>query len=131
MIKALLIYLVIIFFCFNATSNESGSGRQKIKEHAKRKTVIVMDTMTNLTDSVSAVSINGNQNSVRITTNHPSETEEGTGANEKNRLNTIEIDGEDNSVHIDQRGNGGKVSVTQSGNRNQVKIIQSNICSKK
>jgi hypothetical protein len=127
MMKMSFTFLVILFFCLNATSNDYGSGKQKRKEPSKQKGLNAPDTNISRTDSVSAININGRQNSVQITSDKPSDMASVTEGAQKNNSNTIEINGEGNSVNINQSGNSGKVSIRQNGNRNQVNITQSNL----
>ena len=127
MMKMSFTFLVILFFCINATASDLAAGKQKRKEPSKQKALVAPDNNISQTGSVSAININGRQNSVQITSDKPSETAAVTDGAQKNNSNEIEINGEGNSVNINQSGNSGKVSIKQSGNQNQVNITQSNL----
>ena len=127
-VKAIFTFLLISIFWLNATSGDSGSGKQKQKEPAKQKTAVARDTNMIRTDSISdySINVNGQLNSVQITSDTPAGKSPETGAKQKNNSNSVEINGEGNSVNINQSKNGGKVNIQQNGNGNRVNISQSN-----
>jgi len=122
--KIIVAFLTLLISSLNASSTIYGS----IQEPATPKNAVAGDTTRNLTDSVSdySITVNGELNSVQITQNTAAGKNEGTTAKQKNTPNTIEINGEGNSVKIDQRKNGGRVNIQQNGKGNRVNITQSN-----
>ena len=73
-----------------------------------------------------SININGKQNSVSITNNNPIKTNFKTVGKQKNTSNAIEINGEGNSVNINQNKESGHVNIQQNGTGNQVNVSQSN-----
>jgi len=127
-LKAIFTFLVISIFWLNATSNDSGSGKQKRKEPAKQETVVARDNNMIQIDSISgySINVNGQLNSVQITRDAPAGKSPETGTRQKNNSNTIEVNGKSNPVNIKQSNNGGKVNIKQNGNGNRVNISQTN-----
>ena len=126
--KAIFTFLVILIFWFNASSNNAGSGKQKQKEPAKQKTAVARDTNMIQAGSISdySINVNGRLNSVQITSDTPAGKRPETVTKPKNNSNSVEINGEGNSVNINQSKNGGHVNILQNGNGNKVNISQSN-----
>jgi len=126
--KAVLTFLAIIILWLNATACDSILMKQKQKEPAKQKTAVAGDTNTLQTDSISSYSINvnGRQNSVQITNDTLAGKKLEKEAKQKNKPNSIDMNGEGNSVNIHQSKNGGHVNIQQNGNGNKVCVSQTN-----
>jgi len=124
--KAVLTFLAIIILWLNAIAGYSISMKQK--EPAKQKTVVVGNSNIIVADSIPgyAISVSGGSNSVQINNQNPAMKSSATGEQQKDKPNSIEINGEGNSVNIQQSKNGGKVNIQQNGNGNQVTISQNN-----
>ena len=124
--KAIFTFLVIIIFWLSALSSDSVSATCKHKEPAKQKTAVAQDTSIIRVDSVSnySISLNGGSNSVLINNQSPVGKSSATGKQQKDKPNSVEINGEGNSVNIHQSENAGKVNIRQNGKGNQVNISQ-------
>ena len=116
---------VLLFFCLSPFPGLSGNGIQNPKNNLKSKVtascVIQKDSIQK-----NSININGKQNSVSISNDHPTVRNLATDGKPDNTSNTIEINGEGNSVNIHQNKNGGNVNIQQNGTGNQVNSSQSN-----
>ena len=99
---------------------------QKHKEIVKAKFSVCTVSNNTKIDSIAnyAININGKQNSVTIKTDSLTVKTSESILNKSKDSNTIEINGESNSVSVNQETKG-KIGVKQSGNNNTVKIVQS------
>lgn len=124
--KAILTFLAIIILWLNAIADESISMKQKQKEPVKQKTTVARNTNIIRTDSISdySINVNGRLNSVHISSDNPSG--KSLEVDPKRKKNSVEINGEGNSVNITQGKSGGKVNIQQNGNGNQIRISQNN-----
>ncbi len=127
--KIIVAFLILLISFLNASPNVYGT----IQEPAKQKNAVAGDTTRIAGNSVSdySINVNGQLNSVQITQTTTAGKSAGTVAKQKNTSNTIEINGEGNSVKIDQSKNGGRVNIQQNGNGNRVNISQSDQNTKK
>lgn len=123
--KSILTFMVLLFSCLIAISNNSDNGQQKQKEPVKCNTGISNDSLNSKGDTISnySININGKSNSVQITSDKPFTVSQDTLTKGKN-INSIEMKGESNSVNISQSGKGGKVEIRQNGKNNQINISQ-------
>ena len=126
--KVIYTFLLIIIFWLNAVSSDSVTGTHKQKEPAKQKTAVAGNTNIIRADSVSnySINVNGGSNTVQINNETPTVKSSATGEQQKDKPNSIEINGEGNSVNIQQGKNVGKVNIQQTGNGNRVNISQTN-----
>jgi hypothetical protein len=115
--------VVFLFFCLGALPGLSGKEIQKPKNTVNTKTdsigVTKLDSISN-----SSICINGKLNAVSIT-KEPS-IQKNLVDKQKNPSNTIDINGEGNSVTIHQHKNAGRVTIQQNGKGNQVNVSQTN-----
>ncbi len=123
--KTILTFIGIFFIIIITTPNGSATGIKKHRKAVKAKATVIVDTKTTKAGDASdyVVSINGKQNTVKIgdaevLIQTPANPVEATGKN------TIEINGEGNSVTVNPE-TAGKVAVKQTGNKNRVNISQS------
>jgi len=116
---------VLLFFCLSSFAGLSGNGIQNPKDTLKSKvasiTVIRKDSIPK-----NSININGKLNSVSIINGHSTQKNWDTDGKQKNISNSIEINGEGNSVNIHQNKNGGNVNIHQNGAGNKVNVSQSN-----
>jgi len=73
-----------------------------------------------------SIRINGPENTVTVMTDSLSVKTSETISNKTNAGNTIEINGQKNTVAINQLNKNNTVAISQSGNNNTVKMVQSN-----
>jgi len=124
--KVVLTFLSIFILWLNAVASDTISMKQKQKEPAKQKAAVAANTNIIRADSISnyTINVNGGLNSVQISSDNPSGNS--LDADPKGKKNSVEINGEGNSVSITQGKNGGKVNIKQNGKGNQVSISQTN-----
>lgn len=121
--KVVFALVVFLYFCLSACPCFSGNEIQKPKVHLNPKTdsiaVKQVDSISN-----NSIHINGPSNVVSII-NSPS-PQKNLNDKQKNTSNTVDINGEGNSVTIYQNKNAGHVNVQQNGKGNQVNVSQTN-----
>jgi hypothetical protein len=125
--KAIFTFMALLFLCLIAISNNSERDKQKKKELVKPNSGINNDSLNNIADTLPnySIHINGSLNSVQITSDNPGGESQDANPKDKNNMNVLVIDGEENYVNISQKGKGGKVDIKQTGNHNQINISQS------
>ena len=115
--------VVFLYFCLSGYPCLSGNEIQKHRATLNTKTdsisVMHLDTISN-----HSIHINGKLNAVSIT-NNPS-SQKNLDDHQKNLPNTIDINGESNSVTIHQNKNAGTVIIQQNGTGNQINVSQTN-----
>lgn len=116
---------VLLFFCFSPFSGLSGNGIQNPKDNVKPK-VTASCVMQKDSISKNSININGKQNSVSITNDYSTKKNLDADGKQKNTSSTIEINGEGNSVTINQNKKDGNVNIHQNGTGNKVNVSQSN-----
>jgi len=123
--KNILIKSIVFVFLISITCISSAFKISKHKEILKAKTSVCSvgnnveaDTITNY-----SININGKQNLVTIKTDSVTVQTAKSISNKTKDGNTIEINGEGNSVSVTQKSKG-KMVVTQSGNNNHINISQ-------
>lgn len=116
---------VLLFFCLSSFSGFSGNGIQNRKDTLKSKVASICVIRK---DSIpkNSININGKLNSVSITNDHLIVKNLDTDGKQKDIYNSIEINGEGNSVNIHQNKKGGNVNIHQNGTGNKVNVSQSN-----
>lgn len=123
--KVIFRLIVLLFFCLSTLPGFSGSVAQKHKATVTPKAdsirVQKVDSLSNY-----SININGQSNAVSITKDNSTNKNMDTVGKQKNTSNTIDINGEGNSVTINQNKNAGHVNIQQNGNGNKVNISQSN-----
>lgn len=124
--KNILAICILFLFSVSVPCNSSELEPPKLKDIFKAKTSdctvgnnINVDSIAN-----NSININGKYNTVKIKIDSLSVQTTKSITNKSKDSNTIEINGESNSVSISQETKG-KVAVEQSGNNNTVKIVQS------
>lgn len=117
----------LFIFCFFCLSVSFTSGTQKHIKNIKARIGVCCASQTAKTDSIPnfSITINGPQNIVTIKTDSLTVKTTETITNKAKAINTIKIDGKNNSVSVSQETKG-KVSIKQNGNNNQVHLSQSN-----
>jgi len=124
--KVVLTFLAIFILWLNAVASDTISVKQKQKEPAKQKAAVAANTNIIRADSISnySINVNGGLNSVQISSDNPSG--KSLAVDPKEKKNSVEINGEGNSVKVHQSKNGGKVNIHQNGTGNNVSISQTN-----
>lgn len=125
--KNTILICIILVFSTSITCKSSTLEVPKHKETVEAKTSVCSVGINVKLDSIAnySININGIQNSVTIKTDSLTVQTTKSIPNKLNDSNTIEINGEGNSVSINQDPKG-KVEVKQNGKNNTVKISQSN-----
>lgn len=100
-----------------------GNQDRKIQVSSK----IAANAVSKDTLSQNTIHINGKENVVSINNTNVSGCDAKTVQNKKTTTNTIDINGEANSVKIHQNGQTGSVNINQNGNGNQVNVTQSKL----
>ena len=125
--KNILIKSIVFVFLISITCISSAFKISKHKEILNAKTSVCSvgnnveaDTITNY-----SININGKQDLVTIKTDSQTVQTTESIANQSIGSNSIEINGQGNSVAISQENKNDKVVVSQNGNNNSVKITQS------
>ena len=118
----------LLFFCLSLLPGLSGNEIQNRKDTLKSKVAASCVNNIKHGDSIpkNSININGKLNSVSITNDHSTQKNLDTDGKQKNISNSIEINGEGNSVNIHQNKNGGNVNIQQNGAGNKVNVSQSN-----
>ena len=116
---------VLLFFCLSLLPGLSGNEIQNPKDTLKSK---VAASCVIRKDSIpkNSININGKLNSVSIINGHSTQKNWDTDGKQIKTSNAIEINGEGNSVTINQNKNGGSVNIQQNGKGNKVNVSQSN-----
>lgn len=124
--KNVLIICILLVFTPSITCKSSAFELQKHKEILKTQTsacsasnYIKVDSIANYT-----ISINGKQNLVTIKIDSLTVQTDKSITKKSKDSNSIEINGESNSVSVNQKSRG-KVVVKQSGKINHINITQS------
>ncbi|WP_318348963.1 curlin repeat-containing protein [Aquipluma nitroreducens] len=125
--KNILIKSIVFVFLISITCISSAFKISKHKEILKAKTSVCSvgnnveaDTITNY-----SININGKQDLVTIKTDSLTVQTTESIANQSIGSNSIEINGQGNTVAISQENKNDKVVVSQNGNNNSVNISQS------
>jgi hypothetical protein len=113
-------------FSVSAPCKSSALELPKHKDILKAKTLDCTKSSNIKVDSIAkfSISIQGQQNLVTIKTDSLTVQTTKSIANQSKDSNTIEINGEGNSVSINQETKG-NVAIKQSGNNNHINISQS------
>lgn len=121
--KVIFSLLIILFFCFCTFAGLSENGIQKRKATKALKADSIPAKQK---DSISnySITINGELNAVSITKGNTATKNMETVGKPKKAANTIEINGEGNSVTINQNTKDSQVNVRQNGTGNRVNISQ-------
>jgi len=124
--KTELIICILLLFLISVPCKSSVLELQKRKDIFKAKTPDCTVGNTIKVDSTAnfSISIQGQQNLVTIKTDSLTVQTAKSITNKSKDSNTIEINGEGNSVSVNQDIKG-KIEVKQSGNNNTVNIVQS------
>jgi len=117
---------ILLLFSVSITWKSSALELPKHKDILKTKTTVCLAGNNITVDSIAnySISINGKQNLVTIKTDTLTIQTAKSIPNKLKDSNTIEINGEGNSVSVNQDPKG-KVEVKQSGNNNHINISQS------
>jgi len=123
--KVIITMSVLLFLCLSSIAGPSENGNQNRKDTLKYKVAdrcaIHKDSITNY-----SININGKLNAVSINNDNSTDKNIEKVGKPKNAANTVEINGEGNSVTINQNNKGGSVNIQQNGTGNQVNVSQSN-----
>ena len=124
--KTIFTLFAMSFFCLiGIVGSESVNHKKPVK--AKAAATGVSEKNANKNSSNYAININGPQNLVIVTTDSLKVQTTKTLPNKANASNTIDINGQGNTVAISQNTKNNKVVISQNGNNNTVKISQSSI----
>ena len=120
------IFTLIALFIFYL-SGIAGSQTANHKTPAKAKAAAsgISDIDANKNSSNYAININGPQNLVIVTTDSLKVQTTKTLPGKTNANNTVDINGQGNTVAVSQNTKNNKVVISQNGNNNTVNISQS------
>jgi len=120
------IFTLIALFIFYL-SGIAGSQTANHKTPAKAKAAAsgISDMDANKNSSNYAININGPQNLVTIITDSLNVQTTETLPGKTNANNTVDINGQGNTVAVSQNTKNNKVVISQNGNNNTVNISQS------
>ena len=121
--KKIFIIIALFFFCMPGIVSSQTANHKK-HANVKATATDVSKKNKNTTTSNYAININGPQNLVTIKTDSLAVQTAKSITNKAKDNNSIEINGEGNSVSVNQESKG-EVMVKQNGNNNSVKILQS------
>ena len=124
--KNLLIICILLVFSLSIMWESSAFEIPKHKDILTTKTQVCTAGSNITVDSIAnySININGKQNLVTIKTDSLTIQTANSIPNKSKDSNTIEINGEGNSVLVNQETKG-RVEVKQSGNNNHINITQS------
>lgn len=116
--------LVFMVFCLSVMEGHSENGIQNPKAKVQLKEDYGSLKQANSISS-NSININGQLNAVSITDTDP--LSKNLDVKDKKAIHTIKINGDSNSVNINQNIHTGNVNIQQNGNGNQVNVLQSKI----
>ena len=122
--KTIFNLIALTLFCLPGIAG-SQIVKHKTLAEAKAAATGVSEKNANKNSSNYAININGPQNLVILTTDSLKLQTTKTLPNNTNASNTIDINGQGNTVAISQNTKNNKVVISQNGNNNSVKISQS------
>lgn len=122
--KVIFTMIAALFFFLSPLTGLTENGIQNRKDTVKSKVaasgIVQKDSISNY-----SININGKSNSVSINKEHFTQKDLSSHGNQKKASNIVEINGEGNSVTINQNNKCGSVNIQQNGTGNRVNISQS------
>lgn len=122
--KTIFTLIALCFFCLSGVTGPEAVNPKKTRK-LKATAIGISEEKSNGDSSNYTTDINGLQNLVTITTDSLNVQTDKTLPVKANASNNIVINGQGNTVAINQENKNNKVVISQSGNNNLVKISQS------
>ena len=123
--KKIFTIIALFFFCMPGIASSQTANHKK-QAKVKATATDVSEKNANGNTSNYSIHINGPQNLVTITTDSLKVQTTVSLPNKAETNNTVDINGQGNTVAISQENKNDKVVVSQNGNNNSVNISQSN-----